>query len=443
MPWGERIYELAAAAAAMLLPAVSRVHPKLARAAAGWRGASAALQAWGREARDPERPVVWVHAPSVGEALMAQAIIDALRRARPGVQIVFTHFSASAERIARGVGADVATYLPLERRHEIGRVLGAISPAVVAFVRTEVWPLLSREAVRHGATLALVNGVLGRDSGRASRSGRFLLGAAYRRLSVVGAVSEADARAFGRLVDPARVRVTGDARFDQVWARVAAAADGGPANLLAVDGVPLIVAGSTWEEDERRLVPAVASAGHSRPLRLVIAPHEPTPAHLEGLAARLAQAGLESRRLSDIEEAGGWRQAARTTVVIIDRVGVLADAYRGAALAYVGGGFGAAGLHSVVEPAALGVPVLFGPGVGHASEAFELAAAGGGSVVLDMGSLRSRLERWLADEPTRAAAGAAAREYVRGRLGGAVANAALLCELLDASPVMAAPAVSG
>jgi 3-deoxy-D-manno-octulosonic-acid transferase len=439
MPWGERIYEVAGAAAAVLLPAVARAHPKLARAAAGWRGASAALVAWGREARDPQRPLVWVHAPSVGEALMAQAIIAALRRARPDVQIVFTHFSPSAERLASSVGADVATYLPLERRHEVAGVLDAVRPAVVAFVRTEVWPVLSREAARLGASLALVNGVLRRGSGRASRPGRFFLGAAYRRLSAVGAVSQADARAFGALVDPARVRVTGDARFDQVWARVTAPSDGGPGDLLAVDGVPRIVAGSTWEEDEGRLVQAVASAGHSRPLRFVIAPHEPTPEHLDGLAARLAQAGLESMRLSEVEAKGGWPQAARTTVVIIDRVGVLADAYRGAALAYVGGGFGAAGLHSVVEPAALGVPVLFGPAVGHASEAVELAAAGGGSVVPDMGSLRSRLERWLADESGRAAAGAAAREFVRGRLGGAAANAALLCELLDASAVVAAP----
>jgi 3-deoxy-D-manno-octulosonic-acid transferase len=431
MSWGERIYELAAGAAVPLLPLAGRAHPKLARAAAGWRSAAAALEAWAQRARDPVRTTIWVHAPSVGESLMAQAIVAAARAANPKLQVVFTFFSASAERVSERVGADIAAYLPLDRPAHVQRALAAVQPRVVAFVRTEVWPILSREAAAAGARLALVNAVLRGDSGRASGAGRFLLGAAYGRLDAVGAVSEADAAAFRGLGIPAvRVRVTGDARFDQVWRRLEGGGQPGLAELLGVPGVPTIVAGSTWPADEVRLVPALAGAGARQRLRLVLAPHEPTDAHLSGLEARLAAAGIETRRLAEVEAAGGWPERARTTALLIDRVGVLADAYRGAAAAYVGGGFGRAGLHSVVEPAALGVPVLFGPSFGNALEAEGLEAAGGGARVADSASLRSRLERWLTDEGARAAAGVAARDFVRSRLGGAAANAALVLQLL-------------
>jgi len=117
-------------------------------------------------------------------------------------------------------------------------------------------------------------------------------------------------------------------------------------------------------------------------------------------------------------------------VVVIDRVGVLADLYAAADAAYVGGGFHRAGLHSVVEPAALEVPVLFGPRHGNAREAAELAAAGGGWEVRDADTLAAALSRLASDGGARAAAGAAAVAYVRSRLGGARANAEALVELL-------------
>lgn len=437
MSWGERIYELAAAAADPLLPLAGRFQPKLGRGVAGWRGAAQQLTDWARAERDASRPAIWVHAPSVGEALMAQAIIAEVRRARPELQIVFTHLSPSAERIRARVGADVATYLPLDRRAYVRTALAAIAPAAVVFVRTEVWPILSREAVAQGASAALVNAVLRGASGRASGAGRLLLGDAYRRLARVGAVSAQDAAAFVALGIPAaRVSVTGDARFDQVWSRVAGAGNGAIATLLQAGDRPVVVAGSTWPADEERLIPAIAAAGMPRPLRLVVAPHEPTPAHLNAIEAKLEAHGIASRRLSRLAQAGdtdgaGWPETARTTAVVIDQMGVLAEAYRGADAAFVGGGFGKAGLHSVIEPAALGVPVLFGPALGNASEAEGLEAAGGGAAVADAASLRSRLERWLADEPTRATAGEAARQFVSSRLGGGLANARLVLDLLE------------
>ncbi len=439
----EWIYEAAVVGARPLLGLAAPLSPKLGQGVRGRRGAIAALEAWARESRDASRPLVWVHAPSVGEGLMAQAIVSALRELRPEVQVAFTYFSPSAERIAARVGADVAGYLPWDVRSEVGRALDALRPGVIAFVRTEIWPVLGREATRRGVRHVLVNAVLGAGSSRLRAGSRFLLGPAYRRLDAVGAVAKADAARFALLgVSPERVRVTGDARFDQVWARVVRLREAGATERLPLlrrlnDGVATtVVAGSTWPADEARLVPAFARARAAGPLRLIVAPHEPTEAHLVGVERALDAAGVTHARLAAVEAS----DAPLPEAVVVDRVGVLADLYAIADVAYVGGGFGHDGLHSVVEPAALGVPVLYGPRHGNAREADALAWAGGGTVVRSASELEEMLVALVLDPERRAEAGRAALEFVRSELGGAAANAELIAEFLEAS---ATPASAG
>lgn len=430
----ESLYEALLRGLRPALALASPLHPKLRRGVEGRAGAVVALERWAAAERDLSRPLVWVHAPSVGEGLMAQAIVSALRERRPELQFAFTYFSPSAERVASRVGAEVSHYLPWDLGAEMRRALAALRPEVIAFVRTEIWPVLCREARRTGVRLALVNAALAEGSSRLRPTSRYLLGPGYARLDRVGAVSPADARRFPRLGIPReRVRVTGDARFDQVWARVRALegerARGERAFLSRLHDphVLTVVAGSTWPEDEARLIPAFAELQREERLRLVIAPHEPTPAHLEGLERALDAAGLRHARLGAIEASVG----VLPDVVVVDRVGVLADLYALAALAYVGGGFGGAGLHSVVEPAAMGVPVLFGPRFGNAQEAGELARTGGGVVVRSEEQVARALRQLVRERVARAEASAAALTFVRGRLGGAINNAELIEELLD------------
>ncbi|HET9983634.1 MAG TPA: glycosyltransferase N-terminal domain-containing protein [Longimicrobiales bacterium] len=426
----ERLYALALRGARPLLAAAVPRGSKLARGIHGRAGALERLEAWAARERDPARPLVWVHAPSVGESLMAQAIVAALRERAPRLQVAFTHFSPSAERMAARVGGDVHDYLPWDVPADIERALRALSPAALAWVRTEAWPMLSAGAAARGARQALVNAVLPAGSSRLRAPSRLMLGPTYRRLDAVGAVSADDARRFSRLGVPLeRVRVTGDARFDQVWRRVQALDRDAPLLRRLRDPVALtLVAGSTWGPDEERLVPAFAAARRGARWRLIVAPHEPDEAHLAPLEARLDAAGLEHARLARVEATSGEPPA----VVVIDRVGVLADLYGVADVAYVGGGFHRAGLHSVVEPAALGVPVLFGPRHRNAREAEELERAGGGLAVRDAEALEEALRLYAGDPAIRRARGEAAAGYVRSRLGGAAANAELLLELLSA-----------
>jgi 3-deoxy-D-manno-octulosonic-acid transferase len=427
------LYDLAARLAGPLLRLATPASPKLRRGVLGRRAALPHLERWAAASRDATRPLYWLHAPSVGEALMAQAIIAELRLIVPNAQVVFTFFSPSAERIAERVGADVAAYLPWDTRANARAALALLRPTAVGFVRTEIWPGLVAEAAASGVRVCFLNAALAEGSSRLRPAAVRLLRRSYARLSAVGAVSADDARRLPRLgTHPDRVEVTGDARFDQVWSRIRRLDRGAPLLAPFRDGPPVLVAGSTWPADEARLLPALAALRGSRTFQLVIAPHEPSATHLAALEAALGRHGFESVRLGDLrsgaDRASSDAESAGTVppAVIVDRVGVLADLYAVAAVAYVGGGFGSAGLHSVVEPAALGVPVAFGPALGNAREAARLEEAGGGCTVTDAAALEHVLRDWLGNPDARQRTAARAEMFVRQRLGGAAANAALL-----------------
>jgi 3-deoxy-D-manno-octulosonic-acid transferase len=428
MSISERIYTLAVAAARPLLPLAARGDGKLARAIRGRRGVLGRMATWADAERDPSRPLVWFHAPSVGEGLQARAVVEALRARRPGLQVAYTYFSPSAEPFARTVAADFADYLPFDLAHDVGRALDLLRPGVLAFSKTDVWPVLTREARARGVRLALLSATLPASSSRLGGVARAVLAPAYARLDLVAAISPADADRFAALgVPPERRTVMGDARFDQVWERAALADRASPllAPFAGWSG-PTLVAGSTWAPDEDNLIAALARLrGEGVPLRLVVAPHEPTEAHLARTEAALRAHAFPHARLSAVE-AGAEVHA----VTLVDRVGILGDLYALADLAYVGGGFGTAGLHSVLEPAAFGAPVLFGPRHANAREAAELMAAGGAFEVTGTPHLTETLRR-LADPAVRQPSGAAARRYAEAGRGAALRGAEIIERLLD------------
>jgi 3-deoxy-D-manno-octulosonic-acid transferase len=423
---GELLYRAVAHAAPIALRAAAPFSAKLRRGMHGRRDVTTSMQQWAQAHRDPDRPLLWLHAPSVGEALMAQAILSHARELLPDAQAAFTWFSPSAERVAARIAADWAGYLPWDRPPDMTAALDALQPTAVGFVRTEIWPTLVSLAVRRQIRTVLLNAVLWEGSSRTGAVGRFLLAPAYQQLDAVGAVTEEDAGRFGLLgIDRARVVVTGDARFDQVAHRVSNLPPRPFIDAASAAG-PWLVAGSTWPSDEQILVPALVEVRHAGvPLRCIVAPHDPAPAHLASLESKLTAAGLRHARLPDL----ATLTVPATDVLVVDRVGVLADLYAAAAVAYVGGGFGRAGLHSVVEPAALGVPVLYGPRHGNAGEARRLARSGGGAVISATAELVDQLRIWC-DPAGRSAAGErageAARQFVAGALGAARRNAVLL-----------------
>lgn len=429
MPLTEALYDLGMRAGRTLLPRTPFLPDKLRRGIEGRRGLIDRLESWA-EAERGDAPLVWFHAPSVGEGLQTEPVIDQVRGLRPDLRLFYTYFSPSAEPFARRLPVDYADYMPFDAAPDVAAALGVLKPAALVFGKADVWPILTRVARERGVRLALVSATLPPGSSRTGRLARPLLEPAYERLDAVGAVSADDAERLVRLgVGRDRVRVTGDARFDQVMSRARSIDRTSPpvAALAGHEGVTL-VAGSSWPEGERQLIPAVASLRRRYgDLRLVIAPHEPTPSHLAELEWRLSDQGLSCVRLSELE-AGG---SAEAVVVVVDRVGGLAAIYAVADIAYVGGGFGKRGLHSVLEPAVLGVPVIYGPYHQNAREAGDLIERGGGVAVKEEEALERALEAWLAEAEARRAAGAAARAYVEENLGAGQRNAQLVLELLS------------
>lgn len=409
---------------------------KLARGIRGRRDAHEVLARWGREGRDPARPVVWFHAPSVGEGLQARAVIEALRRRRSDVQVVFTHFSPSAEALARRVPADVAGYLPWDLAGPMRRALDALRPDALAFTKTEVWPVLAALAAARGTPSALVAGTLPAGAGRLRRPARALLYPTWRALAKVAAIAEEDGHRFEELgVHPERVRVTGDPGIDSALQRAEAApADAPYLRPFHAAPRPTLVAGSTWPPDEAVVVPALAELrsgggaadGVDQDLRVIVAPHEPTPSRVRALLRRLEAQGRKSATLAEVEAAGS---AAGVDAVVVERVGVLAHLYTAGTVAYVGGGFHAAGLHSVLEPAAARLPVTFGPRHANARAAAELLSAGGAVEVDGPGALTAALRRWLHDAAALDYAAGRAHDYIDAHRGAADRTAAILDDL--------------
>jgi len=435
VPSTSPLYRAALGLGTALVPVLGVASTKLRRGDRGRRGAAARLAAWAAAGRDRDRPLVWFHASSVGEGLQAESVLLELRRLVPRCQLVYTHFSPSAERLAARLPVDAADYLPYDRSATVDRVLDALAPDLLVFTKLDLWPELATCAARRGATVALVAATVSPGSGRLRWPARPLLRAGYAAVGAAAAVAEPDAERLVRLGVPAgRIRVLGDPRFDSAAARVAAVPPDEPL-LHAGHGAATLVAGSTWAADEAVLLDAFARLRTRRSdARLILVPHEPTPTRLASLDARATRTGLPTpARLGTGD--------GEAPLVVVDRVGVLAVLYGAGTMAYVGGGFGRAGLHSVLEPAAWGVPVTFGPRW-HESRDAALLLEGGAAVALgspDRGAAADQLSRcwedWLDDEPRRAAQGRRARALVRAGLGAAGRSAALLAEIISSPPL--------
>ena len=414
-------------------PLIARFDKKIARGLDGRRGLTQRLAAWAAAQRDTRKPLVWMHAPSVGEGLQAKPVLETLRAEHPNWQLAFTFFSPSAERLARNLPVDIADYVPLDRPSEVAAVLDALQPTALVFSKLDVWPELTLAAARRGVKLGLISATVSPGSSRMRWPTRQWALPAYRALDRVGTISEEDGERLELLgARPEVIAVTGDTRYDSVAERAERLdRKREPFARLAAPpaGTYTIVAGSTWPSDEAVLLPAFADLLVQLPsARLLLAPHEPNPDHLAGIAERLRHLKLPRPvRLSQIEH------AKPAPVIVVDRVGILADLYALGDVAFVGGGFHRAGLHSVLEPAVFGVPIVFGSHWQMSRDA-ALLLDKGGAVALPSDArhpLHSQLLVWHHDPAARRTAGKAAKEMVQEGRGASERTTALVRSLIQ------------
>jgi len=389
---------------------LSLVNSKVRRGVRGRRGLFDSLAAAIAKVGPGKR--VWFHASSMGEFEQARPIIAELRRRHPGVRIIVTFFSPSGyEHARKHAVADVTSYLPFDTRKSAGKFLDLVRPDAAVLVRYDVWPNHLWELRRRGITSMIANATMRKQSPRALPVVRDFHHHVYNALTHILTVSDADRAAFNAysLTHPT-VAAIGDTRFDQVSTRSTEARQRHLIPEHVVKGRKVIVAGSTWGEDEAVLVPALRELLQRVPGMLtIIVPHEPTVNHLDELETSLQQF-TTSIRFSALNEYAGQQ------VIVVDSIGILMVLYASAHLAYVGGSF-RQGVHNILEAAVYGIPVLFGPKHWNSQESLQLLDYGGAFVVTDPEDVIRAAQNLLTDEAARTQAGSRAAAFVQANIG--------------------------
>lgn len=355
---------------------------------------------------------VWFHASSMGEFEQAKPIIAELKQRYESVRIIVTFFSPSGfEHSKKYHLADVVSYLPLDTRSNAARFLDLVDPDVAVFIRYDIWPNHIWELQRRGVPLFLANATMRLTTKRRLPLARSFHHLVYDAFTAILTVSPRDVEAFRvfQLTQP-KIEAIGDSRYDQVSIRKNEAAKRRVIAENILRGKKVIVAGSSWPEDEEVLIPAFVQLQKSMDsLMLILVPHEPTIEHLEELESEL-EGKTSSIRFSALNDYAGER------VIIVDSIGILLALYAHADLAYIGGSF-KQNVHNVLEAAVYGVPVMFGPKHTNSQEAVALAGMGGAFVVEDAPSLYKTLRRLLERDEARLNAGRIASRFVEQNIG--------------------------
>lgn len=411
-------------AAAKLLHRLPVRKGRLAESLTGRRGAAQRWADWASRERT-DGPLVWVHGASVGEGLTALPIVTRLRASVPEIAVVHTYSSPSVARWTGTFGADRSDYVPLDEPCEVACALEPLDPDLLVFSRGDLWPELVAGANAADVPVAVVGATVRPSSNRLRWPARRILTVTHQSLRWVGAASDDDATRWIRLgVRRTAVTVTGDPRHDQVIERIPRLRTVEPLRGWS-NARSVLVAGSVDRLDARVLLQAFERVCHAHPCAgLMLVPHEPTDENVAGLAALARQFRIEAHRWS------GGIPDSNACCIIVTKLGVLADLYVQATIAYVGGGFRRGRLHSTIEPAAYAVPIMFGPHYESSVDATRLMAEGG-AVALEedpVDSCRALWARWIESPTTRTQAGLSARSVLRQ--GAARVSVEYLLELL-------------
>lgn len=398
----------------------------------GWRELGGRL---GLVLGEPLPASIWLHGASAGEVSLLAPLVERLERERPSMPLVISTVTSTGLAAARRLyPAHRVIPVPIDLSFVVRRALSRFRPELVVIVESEFWPNFILSARRAGVPVAVVNAKMSAKSHRRYARTR-LVPRVLRELSLVAAQNEEHAARFRSLgVSAARLAITGNMKYDLAKNGAARPPAAELRQLLGYERDDLVVIGGSLHAGEHEALLEAFGAVRAEAPRaaLIIVPRYPADA--AAVVQHVEARGFAAVRKTDVD-AGRQDAPGRAGVLVVDTIGELGSLYTVADVAFVGGSLfyrgSNKGGHNLMEPAVLGLPVLFGPHNFSFKETVEdLLAAAGGRLVRDANDLRDALTELAADETARRAMGERARGVVLAGRGATERNFALLAELL-------------
>ena len=361
---------------------------------------------------NPDDKRVWFHSSSMGEFEQAKPIIAELKHRKPDVKIIVSFFSPSGyEHSLSYKLADLIVYIPFDSFSNAKTFLEIMKPSAAVFMRYDIWPNHLWCLQKLGVPTFIANATLQEKLYRNIPIIHQFIRLLYNSLDYILTVSENDKKVFEKfhLTNPV-LEVIGDTRYDQVWKRSAESKNKKLINQNILTGKKVFVIGSSWKEDEEQLIQVLTRIYSETPqLMVILVPHEPTEENLEFIENEL-NGKIRNIRFSHMHEFDD------ESLILVDSVGILMALYQYGDVAYVGGGFGN-GIHNVLEPAAYGIPVVFGPRHINSQEAIAVIREQAGLMGNDSNELYKQIKFLLTDDRRRKEFGERAVELVRKNIG--------------------------
>ena len=365
-------------------------------------------------------PLAWMHCSSLGEFEQGRPVLEAIRQQYPDTKILLTFFSPSGYEVRKNSsGADYVMYLPMDSKANVRKFLDLVQPDLAIWIKYEYWFYYLTELKKRHIPLVLVSGIFRKDQPFFKWYGRlhWYMLESFNHLFVQTKNSK---QLLGTIGFTNNVTISGDTRFDRVVQIAEQFKPIDPIEYFCGNNT-VIVAGSTWPEDEEEL----DHYANSHPeIKFIIAPHEINEEHLK----EIEQLFKHSVRFSKLSVPGSSpvpvprnrsleSEKPKPNTLIIDNIGMLSKLYKYATITYVGGGFGDDGVHNVLEAAVYGKPVVIGPVYEKYVEAVELEAAGGALVINTALELEETFNDLLTDTNAYQASCEASRNYVYNNKG--------------------------
>lgn len=392
-------------------------------------------QHWGERlglygARPATTPMsIWVHAVSVGETRAAEPLIDALLAEWPLCRIILTHMTPTGRATGKALFAKhgarlVQSYLPYDTGAMPARFIRHFAPRICILMETEVWPNLIHQCNRLQVPVVLANARLSQRSlGKAQRLGKLIADAA-RGIDLVAAQTQDDAQRV-RALGAQNVVVTGSIKFDVVVPEAALVT--GAQLRAAIGGRPVLLCASTREGEEPLILDALARACLPADVLLLIVPRHPQ--RFDEVEKLIVSHGLSVQRRSSLQQDD--TVAASTQVLLGDSMGEMFAYYAACDCAFVGGSLLPLGGQNLIEPAALGKPVLIGPHTFNFALVTEQSIeAGGAARVLDADALLAQASALLQDPARLSAMGSRALAFANQHRGATPRTIAAIKPLL-------------